>query len=96
MLSPEIIAQKFNTVLSEPERVQMAQALTPELTALFIKMFGQEYAGILQRLDNYKTRIAGAATGPSRTPGSQLALRPDAASGTIPPRPVSRLASVTV
>ncbi|WP_341893731.1 hypothetical protein [Ferrovibrio terrae] len=57
MLTPDAIAQQFNTVLSESERVEMATALTPRLTQLFIKMLGQEYGPILQRLDTYQGRL---------------------------------------
>jgi hypothetical protein len=101
MLSPEFIAQQFNTVLTEAERQRMAIALTPELTQLFIKMFGPEYASILQRLDNYKARVA--AGGPSAgaepaMPGMPNGATPFAAMQRSPgptlPRPVSRLARV--
>jgi hypothetical protein len=101
MLSPEFIAQQFNTVLTEPERQQMAVALTPELTQLFIKMFGPEYAPILQRLDNYKARIgtavsqAGATPAMPAMPGGAAPFNPMQRSP-VPtfPRPVSRLARV--
>lgn len=75
MLSPDLIAQQFNA-LPESEKLEIAETMTPRMAELLTKMFGPEYQGILQRLDNYKSRKTseGVIGGPR-----------------LPPRPVSGL-----